>query len=168
MWRSWKLGVETYVNIFSAFGFLMVNIQSYIAAKKQQQEREREGRISPVSSLLFRSRTATAAVTTTTSPCDSKIVISSLLDKKHMSGCRQECHECYLVKWFTAGVHSKLQMRFDFDASAAAIAIVFARSGLCLDESWYAIDDLIILEAKDSNDKWVFICPILWLKWSCF
>ena len=35
------MGVETYVNIFSAFGFLMVNIQSYIAAKKQQQERER-------------------------------------------------------------------------------------------------------------------------------
>ena len=52
-------------------------------------------------------------------------------------------------------------MRFDFDASAAAIAIVFARGGSCLDESRYAIDDLIILEAKDSNDKWVFICPIL-------
>ena len=29
------------VNIFSAFGFLMVNIQSYIAAKKQERVRER-------------------------------------------------------------------------------------------------------------------------------
>ena len=58
-------------------------------------------------------------------------------------------------------------MRFDFDASAA-IAIVFARGSSCLDESRYAIDDLIIsyvtkkhIRTKDSIDKWVFICPIL-------
>ena len=44
-------------------------------------------------------------------------------------------------------------MRFDFDASAAVIAIVFARGGSCLDESRYAIDDQSYATKKHIRSK---------------